>query len=95
MWYLCLVSGQEALYLPVSVEKMESLETESLMLSTWLYASTNSKCSATKGGAKPGEHWSAFARWSWLKEFQGLKSHTEVATSRLDQQATAKVSLAN
>ncbi len=95
MWYLCAISGQEALYLPVSVEKMKSLEKESLTLSTWLYAGTSLKCSATKGGATPGEHWSAFACWSWLKEFQGLKSHAEVATFHLDQQATAKVSLAN
>ncbi len=28
---------------------------------------------------------SAFARWSQLKEFQGLKSHAKVATFLLDR----------
>ncbi len=38
---------------------MESLETESLRVNAQLNSSTNSKCSATKGGARPG--------WTWIQ----------------------------
>ncbi len=67
-------------------KKRKVWKTESLTVSARLHSSTNPKALSNKRRSKTRvKIGSAFARWSQLKEFQGLKSHAKVATSLLDQ----------